>query len=123
MKHVTTADKSLLIGDEAAEMLVSYAALLGQHNSADDVTLSAYGSDGDPVEVTFLLNSGTTLVIESSESEVPEPDNQTPWKIFEGGCTCSSRHRRCSRWTRHPPTSPNGTTKGYSYSVKISIQR
>lgn len=75
MKHVTTADKSLLIGDEAAETLIAYATLLGQNQSADDVTLSAYGADGDPVEVTFLLNNGTTLLIESSESEVPEPDN------------------------------------------------
>jgi hypothetical protein len=76
MKHVTTADKSLLIGDEAAELLISYAALLGQQNSADDVTLSAWGADGDPVEVTFLLNAGTTLLVESSESTVPEPDNR-----------------------------------------------
>jgi hypothetical protein len=77
MKHVTTADKSLLLGDEAAELLVSYAALLGRKSSADDVTLNAYGSDGDPVEVTFLLNSGSVLVVESSESAVPEPDNHS----------------------------------------------
>jgi hypothetical protein len=76
MKHVTTADKSLLIGDEAAEILMSYAALLGQRNSADDVTLSAFGADGDPVEVTFLLNSGTTLLIESSDAIFEEPDNR-----------------------------------------------
>ena len=75
MKHVTTADKSLLIGDEAAVLLVEYAALLGQRQSADDVRLRAYGDDGDPVEVIFLLNSGTTLMVESSGSTVPEPDN------------------------------------------------
>src|SRR5215218_2137232 len=75
MKHVTTADKSLLIGDDAAELLVEYAALLGQHQSADDVRMMAYGDDGDPVEVVFLLNAGTTLLIESSDSQVPEPEN------------------------------------------------
>jgi hypothetical protein len=75
MKHVTTADKSLLIGDEAAELIIEYAALLGQRQTADEVRLQAYGADGDPVEVIFLLNSGTTLMVESSESVVPEPDN------------------------------------------------
>ena len=75
MKHVTTADKSLLLGDEAAVMLVEYAALLGQRQTADDVHLRAYGDDGDPVDVIFLLNAGTSLMVESSESRVPEPDN------------------------------------------------
>jgi len=75
MKHVTTTDKSLLIGDTAAVLLMEYGALLGQKQSADDVTLRAHGADGDPVDVTFLLNSGVTLLIESSVSEIPEPDN------------------------------------------------
>ena len=65
----------MLVGDEAADLLIEYAALLTRHDSADTVTLTAYGDDGDPVEATFLLNSGTSLVIESSESPVSEPDN------------------------------------------------
>jgi hypothetical protein len=75
MKHVTMADKSLLIGDEAAELLLEYAALLGKVGSADTVPLNAYGDDGDPVEVTFLLNGGSVLLIESSDSVVQEPEN------------------------------------------------
>ncbi|HEV7743326.1 MAG TPA: hypothetical protein VGO65_13005 [Pseudolysinimonas sp.] len=75
MKHVTMADKSLLIGDEAADLLIEYAALLARADSADTVSLNAYGDDGDPVEVTFLLNSGTVLLIESSDSVVTEPEN------------------------------------------------
>lgn len=75
MKHLTTSDKSLLIGDEAAELLIAYAALLGKRASADNVTLNAYGIDGGPVEVTFLLNSGSDLLIESSAATIEEPDN------------------------------------------------
>jgi hypothetical protein len=76
MKHITMAEKSLLLGDEAADLLMEYAALLGRTDSADTVTLRAYGADGDPVDVTFLLNSGLALLAETSDSPVPEPDNR-----------------------------------------------
>jgi hypothetical protein len=75
MKHVTMAEKNLLIGDEAAELLIEYAALLARNDEADTVELSAIGQDGDPVEVTFLLNSGTVLLLESSYANFAEPDN------------------------------------------------
>lgn len=75
MKHVTIAEKSLLIGDAAADMLVRYAALLAKTRSGDTIAIRAYGIDGEQVEATFLLNSGTTLLSESSRSELPEPDN------------------------------------------------
>ena len=76
MKHITTAEKSLLVGDEAADLLLEYAAALAQANTADTLTLSAYGDDGDPVEVTFVLNSGTSILGQTSASAVEEPDNQ-----------------------------------------------
>jgi hypothetical protein len=69
------ADKSLLIGDEAADLLLEYAALLAQIGRGDSVKLRAIGADGDEVTVGFLLNSGTVLLIESSTSGLPEPDN------------------------------------------------
>jgi hypothetical protein len=75
MKHLTMAEKSLLIGDEAADLLLEYASLLGQNDSADTVTLRAYGDDGDPVDVTFLLNGGTSIIVQTSESEMKEPEN------------------------------------------------
>lgn len=75
MKHLTMADKSLLVGDDAADLLVRYAALLAKMQSGDTVTLLAYGVDGAEVEAMFLLNSGTTLMSESTQSELPEPDN------------------------------------------------
>lgn len=75
MKHVTTADKSLLVGDEAADLLLDYAALVAQLGRGDSVRMRAIGVDGEVVTVGFLLNSGTTMLIESSTSTLPEPDN------------------------------------------------
>ncbi len=83
MKHVTMAEKSLLLGDRVADLLLEYAALLGQTDSADTVVMNAYGADGDPVEVTFLLNSGTSVLVETSDSPVPEPDNDTAVEYME----------------------------------------
>ncbi len=75
MRHVTIAEKSLLIGDDAATTLLRYAALVGKLNTSDVVDLRAYGADGELVEASFLLNSGTVMMVESSRSELPEPDN------------------------------------------------
>jgi hypothetical protein len=69
------ADKSLLIGDEAGDLLLEYAALLAQIGRGDSVRLKAIGIDGDEVTAGFLLNSGTVLLIETSNSRLPEPDN------------------------------------------------
>jgi hypothetical protein len=75
MKHVTYADKSVLVGDEAADTLTEYAALLARHESADTVTLHAYGADSDDVDATFVLDAGTILMSETTHSSIPEPDN------------------------------------------------
>jgi hypothetical protein len=75
VKHITYANKSLLVGDDAADTITEYAALLAQHHSADTVTLSAFGADGDDVEGTFVLGQGTVLMAESTHSSIPEPDN------------------------------------------------
>jgi hypothetical protein len=75
MKHITYGDKSLLIGDEAADVLLEYAAVLGQHNTADDMVVHALGSDGDDVDATFLLGQGAPLMAETSTTRTPEPDN------------------------------------------------
>jgi hypothetical protein len=78
------ADKSLLVGDEAAELLLQYAALLAQISRGDSVTLRAIGVDGEEVEVGFLLNSGTVLLIESSTSRLPEPENLDAVEYMRG---------------------------------------
>lgn len=75
MQHVSVADKSLLVGDLAANLLLEYASLLAQIGSSDTVKLRAVSGDGDEVVVTFLLNSGTVMVAESTHSSLPEPEN------------------------------------------------
>ena len=75
VKHVTIAEKSLLIGDDAADTLVRYAALLGSTSSADSVNIRSIGVNGEEVGATFLLNSGTVMMVESTTSSLPEPDN------------------------------------------------
>ncbi|MCU1474656.1 MAG: hypothetical protein JWQ92_2724 [Amnibacterium sp.] len=69
------AEKSLLIGDLAADTIAEYAALLAQQNSGDTVELHAVSGDGDEVVATLLLNSGTSLMVETTHSSLPEPDN------------------------------------------------
>ncbi|MDH2443354.1 hypothetical protein QDR37_05285 [Amnibacterium sp. CER49] len=75
MKHVTAVEKSLLVGDGAADTLAEYAAHVARLGSGDTVQLRAIGVDGDEVVATFVLNSGTALTLESTHSVLPEPDN------------------------------------------------
>jgi hypothetical protein len=75
VKHLTFADKSLLVDDDTADMLLEYAALLAGSGDADNVTINALSSDGDEVEATLLLDAGAPLMIETSRLSLPEPDN------------------------------------------------
>ncbi|MEN0085157.1 MAG: hypothetical protein AAGC66_10355 [Leifsonia sp.] len=77
MKHVTYSEKSLLIGDEAADLLMSYATVLGRTDGTDSVTISAIGADGNDVQATFLLNPSIELMVESANTDASEPDNET----------------------------------------------
>jgi len=83
VKHVTIAEKSFLVGDDVADTLVRYAALLGKANSADSVTIRSLGVDGEEVEALYLLNSGTVLMAESTRSTLPEPDNSDALKYMQ----------------------------------------
>jgi hypothetical protein len=83
MQHLTVADKSLLIGDRVAEALVRYAAQLGRTGSADDVAVRALGIDGEEVRLHLLLNSGVTMVTESTDSLLPEPQNDDVVEYIE----------------------------------------
>jgi hypothetical protein len=69
------SEKSLLIGDAAVLLLLEYAALVAQTQGGDTVRVRAYGADGGEVIASFLLNSGTVLMAETSASTLPEPDN------------------------------------------------
>jgi len=75
MKHVSFGDKSLFMGDDAAEALLEYARLISEAATADSVTVSCISHDGNTVEASFLLNANTVLIVETTNSELDPPDN------------------------------------------------
>lgn len=75
MKHVTYGEKAHFLGDDAAEMLMEYASALGNADRFDTVTLRAVDGHGNSVEATFLLNPSTVMLMESSSSDMAEPEN------------------------------------------------
>jgi hypothetical protein len=75
MKHVTYAEKSLLVGDEMADALLAYAAQLACDGHSDAVNVRAISGDGDEVMATFLVGAGAPLMAETSTTTLPEPDN------------------------------------------------
>ena len=87
MKHLTYADKSLLIGDDTADLLLEYAAALATGHAGDTVTLNAISSDGDEVEATLLLGQGAPVMAETSTTKAPEPDNTDANRYLRGEIT------------------------------------
>jgi hypothetical protein len=77
MRHVTIGARSLLVGNEAADLLLDYAALIAQLGRGDSVRVNAIGAHGEPVAVGVLLNNCSRMLVESSGSVLPEPDNTT----------------------------------------------
>jgi hypothetical protein len=75
MMHLTFADKSLLVGDVVADLLVKYVAVLAEAGQADDVSLTAYNSDGQKVTAKFALSEGAALLAESTQTDLPDPEN------------------------------------------------
>ena len=75
MQHLTTGGKSVLAGDAVAELLVRYAALIGQDHSADSVRIHAIETTGASTVVTLLVNGGLDLAVETVDSEIEDPDN------------------------------------------------
>jgi hypothetical protein len=76
MKHISFADKTVFVDDEAADCLVEYAALLGAEHTADSVRVRGIGQDGNEVEVDLVLNAATNLASESTNSAVQPPTNE-----------------------------------------------
>lgn len=72
---MTYAQKSLLFGDDVADLLLVYAAILANRGAADTVQVRAIGSDGAEVVATFMLSDGIDLMAETTPSVVEEPDN------------------------------------------------
>ena len=75
MKHLTYLDRSVLVDDEAADLVVRYAVALANAGHADAVGLRGFGADGDEVVVTLVLNPGTELMAEVTHTTMSEPDN------------------------------------------------
>lgn len=75
MKHVMYAEKSVLMDDASADTLIDYAAALADVGGGDTVSLHAVGVDGNEVDVTFLLNAATVLVVESASADLDVTEN------------------------------------------------
>lgn len=75
MKRVTFSNRTLLMGDDAADALVEYSALIARRDSADIVALRAVGADAEEIDATFMLGSGTILMAQSTHSTMEEPEN------------------------------------------------
>jgi len=75
MMHVTFADKSVLLGDEVASLLIEYTAVLAEAGPAHDVSLTAYSSDGQKVTAKFALSGGAAILAESTQTDLSSPDN------------------------------------------------
>lgn len=75
MKQVKFAEKSLLMGDDAADSLIEYGRALAETGQADSVTLRAIGADGNTVDATLLLSASSILMVESTNSAVDPPEN------------------------------------------------
>lgn len=75
MKHITYADKNLLTGDTVADLLLEYAALVARAADADTVSIACVDMSGNTVTVTILLDSGISLIAETTHSDLNEPDN------------------------------------------------
>jgi hypothetical protein len=76
MMHVTFSDKTLLVGDEIAQLLLEYAAALARTGGADTVRVQAYGADADKVVAMLLLDEGAPLMAETTHTDLPAPDNE-----------------------------------------------
>ncbi|WP_102194672.1 hypothetical protein [Microbacterium aurantiacum] len=77
MKHVTYGEKAHFLGNDAAGTLLEYATALSNATHSDTVTLMAVDDHGNTVEASFLLTPSTVMLVESSSSDMTEPDNTT----------------------------------------------
>jgi hypothetical protein len=75
VKHLTYSNKSMMVGDAAADLLVEYAAALAHNRDGDTVSLHVVNADGNEAEAKFLLDTGAPLMVETVNSSLPEPDN------------------------------------------------
>jgi len=75
VKRIRTTDTLLLVGDAVADSVAEYAVLVARVKTADRVKLNAYDEGGDHVQATLVLSSAAAILIESTNSNLPDPDN------------------------------------------------
>ena len=75
MKHITFADKTLLVGDEVADLLVAYCTALANAQKADSVEVHGYSATGEEVAASFVFTTGSSLMAETVHTSMPAPDN------------------------------------------------
>ena len=107
MKHVTYGEKSHFLGDDAATALIEYASALGNAARSATVTMEAVDEHGNTVDATFLLNPSTVLLIETSSSDLAEPDNTAAVDAVRGEID-RLRHPREIEPEEHPPPPVGG---------------
>ncbi|MHA7987383.1 hypothetical protein ACX9R5_16425 [Rathayibacter sp. CAU 1779] len=76
MKELIFCGTPVLIGDEAADTLVAYAATLNRVGRSDNVELRALTTEGHDISVRYLLNSAATLMTQSTTMAALEPNNR-----------------------------------------------
>lgn len=76
MKSITYAEKSWLLGDAAADIVVEYAVLLARTNSADSVDVNALSPSGESHRLTLVIGPATMMTSASEENAGEEPDNE-----------------------------------------------
>lgn len=76
MKLVTYAEKTHLMGDDAADVLLEYARTLALADTTETVTLREIDLHGNEVEATSLLNASTPILVESTNSGLEVPGNE-----------------------------------------------
>ena len=109
MMHVTFADKSFVVGDEAATTALEYAVVLARNSTADTVTLNAISSDGDEVQAILLLGAGAPFMAETVRSSMPEPQNE------EAVAYMRTQMDRFTRTSNVGPTSPGDVPSEADY--------
>lgn len=75
MKHISFANKSMLVGDELAYVLLEYWALLVECGEADLVEVRVLDSDGTVSSETVTLEAAVPMRIRSASLPFGEPDN------------------------------------------------
>jgi hypothetical protein len=109
MKHVTVAEKSLLMGDDVADCLLEYSRLLGQDSQVDAVTVRGIGPDGNTVDVSILLNAATMLVIESTNTTVEAPGNDEAVRYMQ---------ERIDRIINPPEARPEPSGETFDFDIE-----